>query len=91
MKCDATNRCVQTFRGKALFDATLNYAFTESFSLTVGANNIFDTYPDKWNAKRDGFTGGAASYSNGQTPYTRNAGQFGFNGAYYYLSANLNF
>ncbi len=61
------------------------------FSLTLGANNLFDTYPDKWNATRDGFAGEAASYSNGQTPYTRNANQFGFNGAYYYLTANVKF
>lgn len=91
VQCDANNRCVQTFGGKTLFDLNVTYRFTDNFSLTVGGNNIFDTYPDKWNAKRDGFTGEAASYSNGQTPYTRNAGQFGFNGAYYYLSANLNF
>lgn len=50
-----------------------------------------DTYPDKWNNRRDGATGEAASYSNGQTPYTRNANQFGFNGSYYYLSANVKF
>ena len=39
----------------------------------------------------DGATGEAASYSNGQTPYTRNANQFGFNGSYYYLTANVKF
>lgn len=89
--CDASNRCVQTFKPKTLFDLNVTYHASERLSLTVGGNNIFDTYPDKWNAKRYGFTGEAASYSNGQTPYTRNAGQFGFNGAYYYLSANLSF
>ena len=62
---------------------------TSAFSLTLGGNNIFDTNPDRWNAKRYGFVGEAASYSNGQTPYTRNAGQFGFNGSYYYLTANI--
>ena len=67
------------------------YAFTESFGVTLGVNNLFDTYPDKWNNKRDGATGEAASYSNGQTPYTRNANQFGFNGSYYYLTANVKF
>lgn len=91
VKCDAANRCVQTFGGKTLVDLNITYRFSERFSLTAGGNNIFDTYPDKWNARRNGFTGEAASYSNGQTPYTRNAGQFGFNGAYYYLSANLTF
>ena len=91
VKCDANNRCVQTFGGKTLFDLNVTYHVSERLSLTAGGNNIFDTYPDKWNARRNGFTGEAASYSNGQTPFTRNAGQFGFNGAYYYLTANLTF
>jgi len=91
VKCDANNRCVQTFGGKTLFDMNVTYRVSDRLSLTAGGNNIFDTYPDKWNARRNGFTGEAASYSNGQTPYTRNAGQFGFNGAYYYLTANLTF
>lgn len=89
--CNSANRCVQTFAGKALFDLNLTYRFSDTFSVTAGGNNIFDTYPDKWNARRFGAVGEAASYSNGQTPYTRNAGQFGFNGAYYYLTANVNF
>ncbi|MEH3035810.1 MAG: TonB-dependent receptor [Sphingomonas adhaesiva] len=91
VKCDASNRCVQTFRGKTLTDVTLTYAFTEQFSLTVGANNIFDIYPDKWKNTRDGAVGQAASYSDGQTPYTRNASQFGFNGSYYFVTANVKF
>jgi iron complex outermembrane recepter protein len=89
--CDANNRCVQTFAAKTLFDLNATYAFSERFSLTAGANNVFNTYPDKWNSTRDGKVGEAASYSNGQTPYTRNANQFGFNGAYYYLTANVKF
>ena len=89
--CNATNRCVQTFSGKALVDLNATYRVTDAFSLTIGANNLLNTYPDKWNARRFGFAGEAGSYSNGQTPYTRNAGQFGFNGAYYYASASLDF
>ena len=91
VECDASNRCVQTFRGKTITDLTLSYAFTEQFSLTVGANNIFDVYPDKWKNLRDGDVGQAASYSDGQTPYTRNANQFGFNGSYYFVTANVKF
>lgn len=89
--CDANNRCVQTFRGKTITDLTLSYAFTERLSLTLGANNVLDVYPDKWKNTRDGAVGQAASYSDGQTPYTRNANQFGFNGAYYYVTANVKF
>ena len=87
--CNTANRCVQTFSAKALVDLSLTWRATSALSFTLGANNVLNTYPDKWNAKRDGFVGEAASYSNGQTPYTRNAGQFGFNGSYYYLTANL--
>ncbi|WP_191229171.1 TonB-dependent receptor plug domain-containing protein [Aurantiacibacter xanthus] len=89
--CDDNNRCLQTFGGKTLIDLTLSYAFTDTFSLTAGANNIFDVYPDKWNNTRDGDIGQAASYSDGQTPYTRNANQFGFNGAYYFITASVKF
>ena len=74
----------QTFKGKTLIDLTATYAFSKLFSFTLGANNITDVYPDKV------FTN-FASYSGGQIPYTRNANQFGFNGAYYYGSLSLNF
>ena len=89
--CNAANRCVQTFGAKTIFDMNATYAFTEAFGVTLGVNNLFDTYPDKWNSTRAGDVGQAASYSNGQTPYTRNANQFGFNGSYYYLTANVKF
>ncbi len=89
--CNTANRCVQTFGGKTIVDLNLTYAFSDDFSLTFGANNLFDSNPDKWNALRDGFVGEASSYSNGQTPFTRNANQFGFNGAYYYVSASVKF
>lgn len=89
--CNTANRCVQTFAAKTIFDMNATYAFTEAFGLTLGVNNLFDTYPDKWNNTRDGAAGQASSYSNGQTPYTRNANQFGFNGSYYYLTANVKF
>lgn len=91
VKCDSANRCVQTFRGKTITDVTVTYAFNDQFSLTAGANNVFDVFPDKWKNLRDGDVGQAASYSDGQTPYTRNANQFGFNGAYYFLTASVKF
>ena len=91
VNCDTANRCVQTFRAKTLIDLNATYSFSEQLSLTLGANNLFNTYPDKWKNKADDAVGEAASYSTGQTPYTRNAGQFGFNGSYYYLTANVKF
>jgi iron complex outermembrane receptor protein len=74
----------QTFSGKTLTDVVINYNFTNKFAITLGSNNIFDVYPDRV------FTN-YASYFNGQIPFTRNANQFGFNGAFYYINATLNF
>jgi iron complex outermembrane receptor protein len=74
----------QTFAGKTLIDATVNYDVSKRFSITIGANNLFNVYPDK-------VLSTYASYSSGQIPYTRNANQFGFNGAYYYSTLNLKF
>ncbi len=91
VECDSNNRCVQTFGAKTVTDISATYAFNENFRLTFGANNVFDVYPDKYNNTRDGFVGQASSYASGQIPYSRNSNQFGFNGAYYYMTANVDF
>ena len=75
----------QEFRGKTLVDLALVYTPAKALSLTIGGNNLFNVYPDKVDATRFG------SYSNGDIPYTRNAAQFGFNGAYYYVNATVTF
>jgi iron complex outermembrane recepter protein len=74
----------QTFGAKTIFDATITYNVLKNLSVSLGANNFTDVYPDK-------VLSNYASYFAGQTPYTRNAGQFGFNGAFYYVNATLNF
>jgi len=91
VRCDAANRCVQTFNPKTLVDLSVGYAINDNLRVTLGSNNVFDTYPDKYNNVRDGFVGQASSYSDGQVPYSRNSNQFGFNGAFYYLTAALKF
>ncbi|MBU6120288.1 TonB-dependent receptor [Hymenobacter siberiensis] len=75
----------QEFKGKTLIDLALVYNPAKAVSLTLGGNNLFNVYPDKVDATRFG------SYSNGEIPYTRNAAQFGFNGAYYYTNVTLTF
>jgi iron complex outermembrane receptor protein len=74
----------QTYAGKTLVDVTAGYDISKRFSVTLGANNIFNVYPDKTFSNY-------ASYASGQIPYTRNANQFGFNGSYYYTTLNLKF
>ncbi|KQV37941.1 TonB-dependent siderophore receptor [Massilia sp. Root335] len=39
---------IQTWDAKWIVDATVRYNFSKSTSLTVGANNIFNTFPTKW-------------------------------------------
>jgi iron complex outermembrane receptor protein len=89
--CDVNNRCVQTFRGKTVVDLSASYAMSDALTFTLGSNNVFDTFPDKYNNFRDGFAGQASSYSDGQIPYSRNSNQFGFNGAFYFLNAVVSF
>jgi iron complex outermembrane receptor protein len=75
----------QEFSGKTLLDLALVYNPVKAVSISVGANNITNVYPDKVDAAR------FASYSNGEIPYSRNVAQFGFNGAYYYTNLTLTF
>ncbi len=72
----------QTFRGKTLTDLVLTYNANDKINISLGANNIFDVYPDRVLIS-------SASYSNGQIPFTRNANQFGFNGSFYYANLTL--
>jgi iron complex outermembrane receptor protein len=39
---------IQTWDAKWLADLSLRYAFTKRLALSVGANNLFDTYPTEW-------------------------------------------
>jgi iron complex outermembrane recepter protein len=80
----AKSHASQTFAGKTLTDLTVNCNIAPKFTVSIGANNIFNVYPDKVNPNY-------ASYSNGQVPYTRNANQFGFNGSFYYATFNFKF
>lgn len=38
----------QTWDGQTLFDAAVAVDITDKLRVSVGANNLFDTYPDKW-------------------------------------------
>lgn len=88
---EAGTRCVQTFSAKVVTDLSASFYFSETFTVTAGANNIFDVYPDKYNNTANGFVGQASSYASGQIPYSRNSNQFGFNGRYLYVSAAMDF
>jgi iron complex outermembrane recepter protein len=71
----------ESFRAKTLFDADVGYEITPSLRLGVGAENIFNVFPDR-NTK-------AANLSNGRFLYNRNVSQFGWNGGFYYARLRL--
>ncbi|MGS0748804.1 hypothetical protein [Halpernia sp. GG3] len=38
---------VQEFSPKVVTDVSLGYDFTKKINVTIGANNVFDVFPDK--------------------------------------------
>jgi len=66
----------ERFGAKTLFDLDLSYELRGGVRLAVGANNIFNTYPDP---QRD-----PNNISFGRFVYSRRVTQFGMNGGFYY-------
>ncbi|WP_434213089.1 TonB-dependent receptor plug domain-containing protein [[Pseudomonas] boreopolis] len=65
----------QTYAAKWLADASVSYKPSSQWTLTLGADNLFDTYPDK--------VVNPLNSTYGMMPYS-NYSPFGFNGAYVY-------
>ncbi|GAB3250111.1 TonB-dependent receptor [Larkinella harenae] len=72
----------QTFGAKVITDLGISYAFQQNLRLTVGANNLFDVYPDE----TIGGNRGA-----GYFVYSRTGQQFGFNGRFVFTRLALTF
>ncbi|MCP4121948.1 MAG: TonB-dependent receptor [Bacteroidetes bacterium] len=68
------------YSGKIITDLSLGYAFSPSLSLTIGANNLLDVYPDEANEKFQ---------SSGRFVYSRRSPQFSLGGRYVF--ARLSF
>ncbi|MDE1193436.1 MAG: TonB-dependent receptor [Arachidicoccus sp.] len=73
----------QIFGGKFLSDLSLSYFINKNIAINVGANNLFNVYPDKI------FNSGNAN--SGTFVYSRSVSQFGFNGRYVFAKLNINF
>ena len=63
-----------------LFDAEVGYSIADHSTLVLGAQNIFDTYPEA----NPGAAGGVGNLYSQFSP-------FGFNGGFYYLRYKYNF
>jgi iron complex outermembrane receptor protein len=73
----------EMFSAKTLFDVDLGYQFTKNLQVTVGADNVLDTFPDKQTK--------AVNISAGRFIYSRAVSQFGQNGGFYYGKLELTF
>jgi iron complex outermembrane recepter protein len=66
----------QTFGGKVVTDFSVARQLTTQMSFTLGANNVFNIYPDAQTHSEN--------VSYGRFLYSRRVQQFGFNGAYWF-------
>jgi iron complex outermembrane recepter protein len=88
-------RLDETYDAKIVTDASISYSVLPQVRITIGANNLFDVYPDKLKWFQDANGDKSNIYygntSDGRFQYSRNATQFGMNGGYYYISLSANF
>ena len=79
----------ETFGAKTLFDLNVSYEVRPGATLTVGANNILNTFPDKHCDDQASPQNNCSNYSDGRFPYSRRVTQFGMNGGFYYARLGL--
>ncbi len=71
----------QTFSSKILTDILATWNINKRISWNIGANNLFNVYPDKVKDPR--------LTNDGTVVYSRFATQFGFNGIYFFSGLNV--
>jgi iron complex outermembrane receptor protein len=76
---------VQTWAAKWIVDLTGRYAFDKNLSLSAGINNLFDTYPTRWDPER------AAPFPQMGFTYCWETCPFGMNGRSAYVKADYTF
>ena len=72
---------VSHYSGKTLLDLEASYKFNDMFSVAVGGNNVFDTYPGKEQNATLQYLGVKYALTS----------PFGFNGAFWYARVTANF
>ena len=86
----ANGGALQHFGAKGTTDLDVTYSLSKELAITLGANNLFNTFPDKLNnnsLKLFPVVGGSA---DGQV-YARNGGPFGMNGGFWYVRVKVKY
>lgn len=82
----------QVFGTKIVTDLSLGYQLLDGLSLTIGANNLLDVYPDRAAQDLDSATAGDQNNrSDGRFDWSRRAQQFGIGGRFLFARVSLNF
>ncbi|OON62483.1 TonB-dependent receptor [Massilia sp. KIM] len=76
---------IQTWEAKWIVDVTGRYNFTKKLSLSAGVNNLFDTYPTKWDPVK------AAPFPQLGFTYCWETCPFGINGRSFYAKVDYAF
>ncbi len=71
----------EVFGDKVLIDLDLSYQINQYVRFSIGANNLFNVFPDPHQK--------LANYSNGRFVFSRRVTQFGMNGGFYYARLSL--
>ncbi|WP_198575631.1 TonB-dependent receptor plug domain-containing protein [Caulobacter hibisci] len=81
----------QTFGAKVTADLDISYTVAEKYTVTVGANNLFDEYPDKLAPTvANPIYAITGSTADGQI-YPRSGGPFGMNGGFWYARLKVKY
>jgi len=85
---NATGSLDQTYGAKWISDVGLTYTLRSRYALTVGADNLFDVYPDRNVNPGDPATTNGGISNFGIFPYNA-ISPFGFNGRFVYTKLSL--
>jgi iron complex outermembrane receptor protein len=86
----ANGGALQHFGAKATTDLDLTYNLSKELAITVGANNLFNTFPDKLNSNSIQLFPVVGGSADGQV-YPRTGGPVGMNGGLWYVKVKINY
>ncbi len=86
------NKYHAEYGAKILTDLSLSYDLSKNMTLTVGANNLLDVYPDEIAGDHeDGRVSGFDNTYGGQFNYSRRVSQFGYMGRFIFGRVAMKF
>ncbi|GAA4274452.1 TonB-dependent receptor [Aquimarina gracilis] len=80
----------QVFEAKLVTDLSFGYKATDGLTVTIGANNLFDIYPDRAEQDLDpGTAGDQNNRSSGRFDWSRRSQQFGIGGRFLFARLSV--